>query len=139
MNLVRGRPDGYAWRAMMDKNFMVLERILEATVRRHKVLASNIANADTPGYKAKDIKFGDILKDQMGMARTSPRHLKGRIGGAGGRIVLDESLSWGDRNNVELNREVAKMTENQLLHDAAIKILNARIRMFKSAISSNGR
>ncbi len=123
----------------MDKNFIVLERLIEAAGRRQRVLASNIANADTPGYKAKDVKFGNILKNQMGMARTSPGHLKGRNSGAAGRVVFDDSLSWGDRNNVELNREVAKMTENQMLHDAAIKILNAKIKMFKSAISTRGR
>ena len=119
---------------------MVLECMRQAAGRRQKVLAANIANADTPGYKAKDIKFDHNLKNQMRLNRTDPRHM-GIQGGAGGsgKIVLEDSLSWGDRNNVELNREVAKMTENQMLHDAAVKILNARIKMFKSAISTKGR
>jgi flagellar basal-body rod protein FlgB len=50
------------------------------------------------------------------------------------QFVIEENPSWGDRNNVELNVEMAKMTENSLYHNAAIKLLNAKIKMFKSAI-----
>jgi flagellar basal-body rod protein FlgB len=119
----------------MDRSFRVLHKIVQAANARQKVISSNIANADTPGYKAKDIKFGNFLKNEVKLATTSAKHISSTNStGVNGKIVSEHNPSWGDRNNVELNVEVAKMTENSLRHSAAVKILNSKIRMFKNAI-----
>lgn len=119
----------------MDKNFSQLEKILHSTSERQKVLASNIANAETPGYKAKDIKFDTIMGEQMKLSTTSPRHInKTGSSSSGGKVEVDNRPSWGDGNNVELNNELAKMQENLLRHNAAIKLINKKISMYKSAI-----
>ncbi|RJQ54637.1 MAG: flagellar basal body rod protein FlgB [Nitrospiraceae bacterium] len=120
----------------MDKGFNILNKIVQATGIKQKVIASNIANADTPGYKAKDVKFGNLLGKEMKLLTTDAKH----IGGAGsgtvsGKTKVEDTLSWEDQNNVELNVEVAKMTENALLHDTAVTILSTKVRMFKTAIS----
>jgi len=120
----------------MDKGFKVLERMVQAANIRQKVITSNIANADTPGYKAKDVKFDNLLGKEMKLLTTDGKHLGGSgSGGASGKTTVEENLSWEDRNNVELNVEVAKMTENALMHDAAVTILAAKIKMYKMAIS----
>ena len=59
----------------MDKNFGILHKILQTTGARQKVLASNVANAETPGYKARDIKFGKLLGKQMKLITTKPEHV----------------------------------------------------------------
>ncbi len=119
----------------MDKGFTVLHKILMAANERQKVIASNIANADTPGYKARDVRFGDFLNKELKLATTNSGHMKNKQGaGISVEVVLEDNLSWGDRNNVELNVEVAKMTENTLIHSAAVKILNSKIKMYKMAI-----
>lgn len=124
----------------MDKGFAILENMIRAASMRQKVIASNIANSDTPGYKARDVKFDSFLREELRMATTNPGHIKNTSGiGPAAHIVVNENLSWGDRNNVELNGEVAKMTENSLMHDAAIKILNTKMKMFRSAITVRGR
>ncbi len=121
----------------MDKSFSVLHKILQATGARQKLLASNVANAETPGYKARDIKFGSFLGKALKLATTKPNHVNNQNnGGIDGTIVEKKNPAWGDGNNVELNTEVAKMQENMLTHNAAIKILNSKIKMFRSAISS---
>jgi len=121
----------------MDKGFGVLHKILQAANARQKVLASNIANAETPGYKARDIKFGDAFSKQLKLVKTDSKHMNNANGsGDDGKIVIQKNPSWGDRNNVELNVEVAKMQENALTHSAAIKILNTKIKMYKDAIKS---
>jgi len=123
----------------MDRNFMILERIIRAANIRQRVIASNIANADTPGYKAKDVRFSDLLEDEMHMAATDQRHIRGlHNSDPRAEIVVEKTSSWRDKNNVELSVEMAKMTENQLLHDAAIKIMGTEIKMFKNAISTRG-
>lgn len=121
----------------MDKGFNVLHRLINATNMRQRVISSNLANVDTPGYKAKDVTFGNLLGKTMKLMKTDPKH----VGGAennevNGNVIVENDLSWGDRNNVELNVEVAKMTENSLFHNAAIKILSSKIKMYKAALRS---
>lgn len=124
----------------MDKDFQILEKIVQAANTRHKILSSNIANSDTPGYKAKDIKFRNLLNNKIKLLTTNAKHMSGESSGRVVRnFIVEKNLSWGDRNNVELNVEVAKMTENSLLHDAAVKILNTKMKMYKNAISGRGR
>ncbi len=118
----------------MDKGFGVLQKILHATSERQKVLASNIANAETPGYKAKDIKFDTVVGNEMKLLTTSPGHIRKTGSSGSGRVEVDNRPSWGDGNNVELNNELAKMQENLLRHNAAIKIINKKISMYQSAI-----
>jgi flagellar basal-body rod protein FlgB len=121
----------------MDSSFKVLQNIIHATDARQKVLSSNIANSDTPGYKAKDVKFGNLLEKEVKLLTTDSKHIgKSNSSSINRKMVVETNPSWGDKNNVELNAEVAKMTENALLHDAAIKILNSKMKMFKAAIST---
>jgi len=119
----------------MDKGTRILERIIQAANIRQKVISSNIANSDTPGYKAKDVKFNNLLGKEMKLAATDPKHIGFKKSSeVRGRTEVEDNLSWEDRNNVELNVEVAKMTENSLLHDAATTILSSKIRMYKNAM-----
>jgi len=119
----------------MDKGFSILHKIVKSSNARQKVIASNIANADTPGYKARDVKFDNLLKKEMKLLATDPKHFNSNnSGNISGHVITENSLSWADGNNVELNTEVAKMTENALRHDAAIRILNGKIKMYRNAI-----
>jgi len=121
----------------MDKEMSVLQGIIRSANVRQKVIASNIANSDTPGYKARDVEFGNILQKRMKLTTTNQGHVKGNSGNKiSTKITVNNDPSWGDRNNVQMNIEVAKMTENSLTHDAAVRLLNAKIKMFKTAIKS---
>ena len=121
----------------MDKEMTVLHRIIQAASMRQRVIASNIANADTPGYKAKDVTFGNILENKIKLLTTDSGHFKGQNkNGISTKITVNNDPSWGDRNNVLLNVEMSKMTENSITHDAAVKLLNSKIKMFKSAIKT---
>ena len=119
----------------MDKSFNILHKILQSANARQKVIASNIANSDTPGYKAKDVKFGNMVEKERRLLTTAPNHISNEKGNSiNGNVTVEELPSWGDGNNVELNVEVAKMTENALLHDTAVTILAKKIKMFKAAL-----
>lgn len=120
----------------MDNGFEKLERLIHAANFRHRVLTSNIANIDTPGYKARDVNFGDLLNDEIVvLATTAPRHIKSGSGITGAREVASHDVqSWNDKNNVELDTEVAKMTENGLLYEAAVKLFATKVKIFKNAV-----
>ena len=119
----------------MGNDFKILENLLKHTTKRHGVLLSNVANADTPGYKAKDMKFGNVLNNMtLEFKITHHKHIKGDGPEASGEIVSEPEESWLDSNNVEPDVEMAKLVENSMLFEAGINMLSAKIRMFKNAL-----
>jgi flagellar basal-body rod protein FlgB len=123
----------------MDKGFQVLEQILKTSTFRHKVLASNIANVDTPGYKAKDVTFKAALNNQsMGITTTRSNHISGtNLPKEAGGMTAVERSSWEDGNNVAMDMELANMTENALLYQAGVTLLTKKFQMYKNAIKGN--
>jgi len=120
----------------MSDLFKILETNMKASTLRHGVIASNIANVDTPGYQARDLKFSDALsKATLELQTTDSGHMVSpdQISGAG-MVNDDQQSHWGDRNNVELDMEVAKMTENAIFFQAASTILSKNISMYKAAL-----
>jgi flagellar basal-body rod protein FlgB len=115
---------------------------------RQRVLASNIANADTPGFKARDFDFARALSSATSPAGTeSPvapvRSQSGHIGtqGAGLRSTAELALSYRapeqaslDGNTVELDRERANFADNAVRYEATLRFINGGVRTMLSAI-----
>jgi flagellar basal-body rod protein FlgB len=111
---------------------------------RTEVLAGNIANADTPWFKARDIDFRSALANAsnaagLGMARTATRHLDGKANAAAAlgakllyRVPSQPSI---DGNTVELDTEVARFSENALRQQASLTFLNSRLRGLQQALA----
>ena len=118
----------------MSDSFKVIEGVIQQAGVRHGVLASNIANVDTPNYKARDVSFGQVLGSEMGLATTNPKHLQAGASGAAGEVRVEDTQPWADKNNVEMDLEVAKMTENAMLFEAGVTLLSKKIQMFKNAL-----
>ncbi len=107
------------------------------------MLASNPANADTPGYKARDLDFKKILSGQMGPAVSMNATHKGHIQPGGGpmspsmlqyRMPQQPSL---DGNTVETEREQVEYSANAVRYQASLRFLEGRIRSLKTAITGN--
>lgn len=122
------------------------ENALNLRVQRQQVIASNIANADTPHYKAKDFDFSAALKDAMAgrqsgsinLAKTSARHIDGS--GAGGGAALKfrtEKQSAVDGNTVDMDVERAALAENSIQYEVLTKLIGDKISGMRSAIASN--
>jgi len=112
-----------------------LERLVKLHNDRHNMLASNIANVDTPGYKAKDIDFKGVLnKEISNLATPHKRHIQIDNKSASMQTEGGTQSQWGDGNNVELDTEVAKITENALMHQFYIRALSGRIKKFKDTL-----
>ncbi len=132
----------------------ILEKSLNLSELRHKLISSNIANEETPGYKAMDIDFGrELAKKLQGsgstgsvaggalpMSVTSPMHLlPGGGAGTGQRVSTEAVISRKDGggldgNTVNLEHEMVKMAENSVRHQTALKIINQRFQGLKGAI-----
>lgn len=116
---------------------------------RQELLASNIANADTPHFKARDIDFGSALASALGggsagsvepleLARTNPGHLVGSGDVPYGSLVKYRTEYQGavDGNTVNMDVERASFTENSLQVEALMSFVNSRLRTMSSAIQS---
>lgn len=118
---------------------------LDLRNQRQQVLANNIANADTPNYKARDFDFSRALaqatartaaQSSIALATTSSRHLSAKSGITSGADLLyrmpdQPSL---DGNTVSMDQERTRFTDNAVRYQAALTLLNSRIRGLKSAM-----
>lgn len=137
---------------MLDKLTAGLEfqgQALMLRSERQRVLAGNIANADTPGFKARDFDFSKALADARGSAgvgtakrvvRTSAGHMSGLADP--GSSVSTASLAWRDAdqpsldgNTVDLDRERANFADNAVRYEATLRFINGNVRTMLSAIT----
>jgi flagellar basal-body rod protein FlgB len=123
----------------MSDGIQTLERIIQQASTRNRVLASNIANVDTPNYRAKDVTFSQVLGNEVAMITTNTKHLQGASGSGGGsgEIISPDQKPWADKNNVEMDQEVAKMTQNAMLFETGITLIKKKIQMFKNALRTS--
>lgn len=116
--------------------------LAEARIRwldaRQRVLAQNVANADTPGYRASDLQpFAQALAGAQGvMARTDPRHLAPRHDGRvqRERHPLERSI---DGNGVALDREAMRIADTETAHALAVGLHRHYLGMFRTALGRN--
>ena len=97
-----------------------LERYMNLLSARQKVVASNLANADTPGYKTRDIDFKSEFEAQMG---SEPRPLE-----------IQGLRTKNDGNNVDIDREARLLAENALRFSIASNLARGQLRAIRSAI-----
>ena len=114
---------------------------------RQRLIASNIANADTPGYVARDVDFAQALRQATGAlqpARTlqvsQPGHLGGThaVGGVGSAANLTYATAAQtnlDRNTVDMDRERASFADNSVKYEATLRFINGNVRTVLSAIT----
>jgi flagellar basal-body rod protein FlgB len=113
----------------MKDSIQILSKLLDVSALRHRVLANNLANVDTPQFKRSDVAF----RDALAKAIESPDGTK--VSDVQPRIVED-TVTPGrpDGNNVSTQRELGEMTENALLYQFATKAINFNFNQLTKAI-----
>jgi flagellar basal-body rod protein FlgB len=116
---------------------------LSLRAQRQQVLASNIANADTPGYQARDFDFAAALKNKLNgtaspdqLSRTADSHISASAQGARGaplmyRTVVQPSL---DGNTVDMDVELGQFSENAIHYEANLAFINSQLKALLAAI-----
>jgi flagellar basal-body rod protein FlgB len=116
-----------------------LGRQMTAAVAKQVVAAGNLANIDTPGYRTREVSFGDLLDGEvkkLGLATTTPGQLPGEGGGAAAQASEVQGLdSRRDGNNVQIDRELFTMTRAASDFSAAQAALAAKFRLIRFAIN----
>jgi flagellar basal-body rod protein FlgB len=133
-------------RDLFSSTLDVLHKTLDLRQQRHTVLASNIANAETPGFVAKDVRFEEALQaaatppQPAPLRQTHPEHLPlihpTSIGNVQGTLVATPSDDVGhDLNTVSIDREMAKLMTNTLHYNASAEILSRAFDQLKRTVS----
>jgi len=112
-----------------------LERSLDAAWLRNDVISQNIANVDTPNYKRKEVKFEEFLNSEMKYSRIS--NGKSRLQGSGDIKVIEDHKNYSyrlDGNNVDIEREMAKLAENTLRYNTLIQRMSGQFNKIRTVI-----
>ncbi len=123
-------------KSLFGKTYHLIERSLDIAKLRHGVIASNVANLDTPGYRPKEINFDKALKDAqernpVDLTRTHPLHFEAQ----GGRY----EISYEERGErVDIDQEMSRLAENNLRYQTDIEVLLRKFSMLKQGIIEGG-
>jgi flagellar basal-body rod protein FlgB len=119
---------------------------LSLRAERQRLIASNIANADTPGYVARDMDFAQALKEATGavpvagqMITTQTGHIQPMAGARGeaGLRYATASQTNLDSNSVDMDRERATFAENSVKYEATLRFINGSVRTMLDAMKSH--
>jgi flagellar basal-body rod protein FlgB len=122
----------------------VLEQVVDFAQSRHNVLAGNLANLDTPGYRVRDLSQAGFER-QLGEAiRVRDRQPSGGYTISTSTAQSDavsnvsdhvKGIVYHDESNVSIEQQVTEMSKNQTRHNLAMAILNSQFRLLQAAVS----
>lgn len=129
-----------------DATIKALAASIKMREMRQEIITSNIANADTPGYKAKRLGFEDALAraldvdGEQSLGTSDDGHFDVGSGGFANlqpEIYEDPNGNVSeDGNSVDRDYEMAQMAKNKILYDASVQLLNKKLGLMKYAINS---
>lgn len=129
---------------IFDKTMTSLERSLNLRAANQKLIVSNIANLDTPNFKAFKMMMAETMQSEPGqasplrMTRTQEGHVASTVSssemGRVERVEKDPLGLRGDGNTVELDREMANLAENTLMYNTATRIISNKFKLLKDVI-----
>ncbi len=125
---------------LFDSLHQGLGKVIELRVQKHEVVASNLANIDTPNFRGVTMDFDDALRSAVGTAgfKGGSGVVGGDIG-AEGELVEQDPLSWaGDHSSIYLERENAALLSNSLQLNAVSDGMSRRLAMLRFAATDGG-
>ena len=127
-----------------DRVPVLLKKNLDFQSDRNMLISSNISNINTPGYKAQDLNFRDQLKgaiksrDEVSLNTTNFKHIgpsNNALKGVQGEVFEEPEAARSDGNNVDLDKEMSKLAENQIMYNATVQLMEKRGSTIRAAIT----
>lgn len=116
---------------LFDKTTDALATSIRMRQIRHNVTAGNIANAETPGYKAQKVEFEDALAKSLELGGTEA----GALPVSAEVFDNPEAAVNNDGNSVDMEKEMSALAENSILYKSALQLINKKMAALKYAIS----
>jgi len=126
----------------MDRTSRLLSRVLDFRSVRQSVISGNLANAETPGYIQKAVPFEKELQKafdnkSIKLEKTESGHL------SGSEYIMENSFNpyklvreYGNPNELNIDTEMAKMAQNNLMYEASTRLLSKKFELLKAVIDS---
>ncbi len=134
---------------LFDKATKALGASINFRQLKHSLVSSNLANAETPGYKAKRLRFEESLSraidlsGKTAMLTSDPDHIAngpGRISNVRADIFEDPDINLtNDGNTVDLEKEMSILKENSIIYKAAVQLINKKLGALKYTVTEGGR
>ncbi len=136
------------------KSFELVTKALDYRSIRQDMIASNIANVDTPFYRPKDIDFETMLRERereifyhnksskLKLAKSSPKHIDADNNFEVDKATVyyrDGHLARNDGNSVDLDVETSEMAKNSIMYNALINALNKQKKIFQSVLDYSAK
>jgi flagellar basal-body rod protein FlgB len=125
---------------MFDRTVGGLNKAMDLSWRRNQVVTANIANAETPKYRAGDLQFGQELEKAFGakgdemLVRTDSKHMELKNESAA-KISIDYSgITKADGNNVDIDQQMANLAQNSSDYAGAAQLMRHKLSLTKTAI-----
>jgi flagellar basal-body rod protein FlgB len=125
----------------LDKLMGFHQKAMQVRTERMEIIAGNLANANTPGYKSKDLDFQKVMQRAQfsrdhNLVRTNENHLKGSMQGSGDvQFRIPNQPDTGDGNTVDVQLERNAFLDNSLRYQAGMDFLSGKIKGMKKALS----
>jgi flagellar basal-body rod protein FlgB len=125
--------------------FRALEKAIRIAQQRNAYITSNISNVDTPDYTPKDIDFKRELANALettqtiDLEKTDPRHISISDNGRQTIDPFEKKDEWNGYNWVNIDKEMTKLTENNLTYRSAVEVLLRKISLLKEVIKEGGQ
>jgi flagellar basal-body rod protein FlgB len=137
----------------ITKSYDLMKEALDYRAMRQDMIASNIANADTPFYRPKDIRFEDKLiqekekafnkpSNQLQMAKTSSNHLNPIEDNSNLNAKVffrDGHMARNDGNSVDLDVETSEMAKNSVMYNGLVNGIKKQASIFRAVIEYSGK
>ncbi len=127
---------------LFDATSGLLERALDATLARQAVLTSNLANLDTPGFTPRDVDFNRAVSHALDRAERTQQSLRRSPVEARAADLRPyerpDRAPRGDGNTVDLDVQMARLSQNSLLYDASSTVLTRRMQLMKYVVNEGG-
>lgn len=131
------------------KNTDIMSKGLDVAWLRNEIISNNIANVNTPGYKSRKVVFEDVLKEnlnskKLSTTRTNSKHIANKpqnsIAKYEPKIITNNSKSLrNDKNNVDIDKEMAELTKNNIRFNFIAEQLIRDFNKIKNTINDGGR
>jgi flagellar basal-body rod protein FlgB len=112
-----------------------LQAAMSGLAARQKTIASNVANVDTPGFKASQVNFEDVLNTALSRARPGTPVNQSALDGQMRATTLDDATSSrADGNNVDIDQQMEMLSEANLNYSALTQVMSTRLGILRSVI-----
>lgn len=127
----------------IDNALSFQQQALGLRAQRQQILAGNIANADTPNFKARDFDFSTALKEAvagrssggLALVTTAPKHLPGSGESSPARLMYRSTVQpSADGNTVDMDVERAQFSENAVQYEAGVTFISQQIKTLLAAV-----